>query len=82
MGLPAEATPDILGQQLQLKLLASEPFPLYDLDDPQGEKRIRDSIGGDVRFQIPGWTYTQEYRLGRTNVHVDESGIVVKVTKG
>jgi hypothetical protein len=54
----------------------------YAFADPMQETELRESIGGKVRIWFPNTMGTADYRLDRTNVHIDKTGMITKVNKG
>jgi hypothetical protein len=37
---------------------------------------------GSIRIKRPGYLYTQELKMGRTNIHVNEDNIITKISQG
>lgn len=54
----------------------------FKMDDPEFVSAVKEEYGENVRFMRPGFMYTQEMRFGRTNIHINEHGVVTDVTTG
>lgn len=53
----------------------------YKLDDPEMKKKIL-ALGPDVRILLPESAATMDFNLLRLNVHIDENGIITKISHG
>lgn len=53
----------------------------YELNDPVMESKIR-SLFSDVRIFVPGTTGTADFKPYRTNVYINEDGLIFEVSNG
>ena len=56
-------------------------YSIYKLDDPKMEKKIN-ALGSDVTVFFPGEAGTMDFKPFRTNVHIDETGIITNISNG
>ncbi len=77
---------NLIGQKVhlieeKLPLKGGKEYTQYKLDDPLFEKTVKDMYQ-NVRIFIPGTCGTLEWNPLRTNIHIDQNGIVTNVTHG
>lgn len=53
----------------------------YELDDPVLLQELKDAYP-TFRIWLPGTIGTMDFRPSRTNVRIDESGIIIQVYRG
>lgn len=77
---------NLIGKKIKLReesrTVSGVSYTVYHLDDPVVEEEIRNEIGGEVRIFTPGRGGTADYKPYRTNIYVDQDGIVTAVRQG
>lgn len=53
----------------------------YETSDETNEMLL-ETFGTMPRVNLPGYAFTLEYRMGRTNVHIDKTGLITAVGQG
>jgi hypothetical protein len=56
------------------------PFTSYLVEDPAMEARFKELP--NCRIKLPGRVYTQDYRLDRINIRINEEGLITEVFVG